>query len=124
MSDGVVALHERLILQFLDSDILELGEHIAINADLHNAVLVDTKDQFFLGDEAHSLDSGHVPKLVHAVAKGRLVGYDVVGLAVLPVLRQFQHLGVLGSLLDFGIKLLFGFSVIVEVVSIGIHIGG
>lgn len=123
-ADGFIAFHKGLILQFLDGDILETRVHIAMNSILKDVELVDAKDKFLLGDESHSLDSGDEPELVYSIAEGHLVGHDVVGLDGLPVLRQFNHLGVLGSLLDVGIKLLFGFSVIVVVVSIGIHIGG
>ena len=118
--DGVVRLHERLVLQVLQTDRANRGIHRAfVKGQLHHSKVLNVVSKALMRDVSQCVDSVEFVVGVDLLAVATTVGDEVVASDVLHAFGQFLHLGVRGSLLDVGVNLLFDFVGIIGHVVLG-----
>ena len=119
-ADDMVRLHERLVLQFLQADGLHGGIHGAfVQGQLHHGIVGDVVGDALMRDVSQCVDGMELIVGIDLLAMATTVGDEVVASDVFRSSRQFLHLGMLGSLLDVGVNLLFDFVGIVAHVILG-----
>lgn len=119
-ADGVVCLHESLVLQFLQGDALNGRIHRTfVKGQLHHSKVLDIESKTLMRDVSQCVDSVELVVGIDLLAVDTTVGDEVVASDILHAFGQFLHLGVRGSLLDVGVNLLFDFVVIIGHVILG-----
>lgn len=119
-ADGVVRLHESLVLQFLQGDRPNTRIHGAlIKGQFHHGKVLDVESKALMRDVSQCVDGMELIVGIDLLAVKATVGDEVVASDILHAFRQFLHLGVIGSLLDVGVNLLFDFVGIVGHIILG-----
>lgn len=119
-ADDMVRLHERLVLQFLQADGFHGGIHgTFVKGQLHHGKLLDAECDALMRDVSQCVDGMELIVGVDLLAVDATVGDEVVASDVFNSSGQFLHLGMIGSLLDVGVNLLFDFVGIIGHVILG-----